>query len=199
MSATTSDRLPRRGSRLGRRLGRLVLRFLGWRIEGGFPERGKFLLIVAPHTSNWDFVVGIAAVLALDVEVHWLGKHTLFRPPLAPAMRRLGGIAVDRRSPQGYIAQLAGIYSRRERFLLGITPEGTRSRVKSWKAGFYHIAREAGVPIVPCYLDYRRRVAGIGPALIPGDDLAAEMRRFERFYRGVTPKRPENFNPSVHP
>lgn len=190
--------LPRRGNRFSRWLGRSILHLFGWRIEGEFPNRGKFLAIVAPHTSNWDFVIGIAAVLALGIEAHWLGKHTLFCGPVGPLMRRLGGIAVDRRSPQGYIDQLAGIFERRERFILGITPEGTRRRVERWKTGFYHIAKAAGVPLVPCYLDFKRRVAGIGPAWEPDADLTAEMQRLEGFFRDIAPKRPQNFNRSIH-
>lgn len=190
--------LPRRGNRLSRWFGRTFLRLLGWRIEGEFPDRGRFLAIVAPHTSNWDFVIGIAAVLTLGIEVHWLGKHTLFQGPVGPLMRRLGGIAVDRRSPQGYIDQLAGIFERRERFILGITPEGTRRRVERWKTGFYHITRAADVPLVPCYLDYKRRIAGIGRAWKPGADLEVEMRRIEVFYRHIAPKRPHNFNRRIY-
>jgi len=192
-----SPALPRRGNALTRAFGRLVLSLLGWHIEGEFPDRGKLVCIVAPHTSNWDFVIGLAAVFALGLDIRWLGKHTLFRGPAGPLMRWLGGIPVDRRSPHGYITQLTRAFHEQDRFLIGIAPEGTRRRVERWRTGFYFIAESAGVPIVLCYLDYVAKVAGIGPVVVPTGSLEQDLRGLMVFYRGVRAKRPACFNPDI--
>ena len=189
--------LPVRGNRLTRMLGRLVLALGGWRIAGKPPQVAKLVCIVAPHTSNWDFVIGIAAVFALGLDVRWLGKHTLFRGPAGPLMRWLGGIPVDRSAPHGYSVELSRLFRRSERLLLGIAPEGTRSRVERWRSGFYAIATAAEVPIVLCYLDYSEKVAGFGPVVIPSGDPQRDMEHIGAFYRGVHAKRPDRFSPVV--
>jgi len=189
--------LPVRGNRLTRMLGRLVLALGGWRIAGKPPQVAKLVCIVAPHTSNWDFIIGIAAVFALGLDVRWLGKHTLFRGPSGPLMHWLGGIPVDRSAPHGYSVELSRLFGQSERLLLGIAPEGTRSRVERWRSGFYAIATAAGVPIVLCYLDYVDKIAGFGPAISPCGDPQRDMTQIADFYRGVRAKRPERFNPDV--
>jgi len=189
--------LPVRGNWLTRMLGRLLLALGGWRIAGKPPHESKFVCIVAPHTSNWDFVVAIAAVFALGLDVHWLGKHTLFRGPAGPLMRWLGGIPVERSARHGYIVELTRLFRQRERFLLGIAPEGTRCRVERWRSGFYAIATAAEVPIVLCYLDYSEKVAGFGPVVIPSGDPQRDMEQIGAFYRGVHAKRPDRFSPDV--
>jgi 1-acyl-sn-glycerol-3-phosphate acyltransferase len=149
------------------------------------------VLIGAPHTSNWDFVVALATAFALGLEIHWLGKHTLFRPPVGPLMRWLGGIPVDRRVRSGVVSQSVEAIRSRDQMLLCIAPEGTRGRVRRWKTGFYHIARETGLPILLCHLNNPRRILGFGPTFRPGNDtdadLAAIRAHYERFRgrRGV--------------
>ena len=175
--------IPRRGNALTSALGHAVLRLMGWRIEGSFPDLPKFLIIVAPHSSNWDWVIGMSAVLALKVDAHWVAKHTLFRGPLGPLARWLGGIPVDRRASHGFVEATAEAYRQHEQLLIGVTPEGTRKQVSQWKTGFYHIARAAGVPVVPAYFDYPSKVVGIGPPLELGPDLEAEMARCRAFYQ----------------
>ena len=185
--------LPRRGGPVSRGLGRAMLKLLGWRIEGAFPEVGRFIIIGAPHTSNWDFPVAMSAMLALGLDARWMGKHSLFRPPLGPVMRWFGGLPVRRDAAGGVVEQMVEQFERQERLVLGIAPEGTRKRVVQWKTGFYRIAVAAGVPIVPVSFDYARKVVGIGPALYPSGDQEADLRTLRGFYRDVTARNPELF------
>jgi 1-acyl-sn-glycerol-3-phosphate acyltransferase len=137
------------------------------------PDCGKLVIIAAPHTSNWDFVFGMTGAFALGLELHWMGKHTLFKPPLGGVMRWLGGLAIDRRAAHGVVEQVADEFARRGQLLLVVTPEGTRSKVERWKTGFWHIARAAGVPILLGGLDYgwtrlRAQAAGVRPTARAG-------------------------------
>jgi 1-acyl-sn-glycerol-3-phosphate acyltransferase len=167
--------VPRRGNRAWRALGRAGLSLLRFRIEGALPDVPKCVTIVAPHTSNWDFVVGLAAMLALGVDFRWLGKHTLFRFPFGPLLRWLGGIPVDRSAAQRVVDQAAAEFRTRERLFLAITPEGTRRPVERWKSGFYRIAANAGVPILPVSFDYSRRVVTLWPTVQPSGEYARDL------------------------
>ncbi len=166
--------VPRRGNRLTRWLGRRALRMAGWRFVGSFPDVAKAVIVVAPHTSNWDFPVGVAAMYALGFRVSWLAKHTLFRWPLGPLMRWLGGVPVRRDSGSGTVAQAVERFRRAERLLLVIAPEGTRAAVSRWRMGFAHIARGAAVAVVPIAFDWRRHQLRLGPAMPVTGDLAAD-------------------------
>ncbi len=181
--------IPRRGSRALRGLGRAWLAASGWRIEGELPDLPKFVIAVAPHTSNWDFVVGLAAMFALDLRLAFLAKHTLFRGPFAAAMRWAGGIAVDRGSPHGVVAESIAGFAAAPRRILVVAPEGTRKRVARYKPGFLHIARGAGVPVVFATLDYGARRVRLGPWFTPGDDVEADLRRAEAHFAGVRGRR----------
>ncbi len=185
--------LPRRGNALTRRFAATCLRLAGWGFEGALPDRGKLVIVAAPHTSNWDFVIGMTGVFALGLELHWMGKHTLFKPPYGGFMRWLGGLAIDRRAAHGVVEQVTDEFQRRERLLLVVTPEGTRSKVARWKTGFWHIARSAGVPILLGGLDYGRKRLILGPLLEPGESLEADMATIQAHYRGMTPRHPELF------
>lgn len=186
---------PHAGALLSRRIGRLALRLAGWRVEGEIPDRPQLVACVAPHTSNWDFVLGYVAKMALDVRAHWLGKHTLFRGPFGPLLRAMGGIPVDRTAAHGIVAQAVTGFHRHPRLLLGVAPEGTRSRVTRWKSGFYHIAREAGVPIWPVALDWRTRTVRLGPLFTPTGDEDADIAALQEFFAGVRGRHPERAFP----
>lgn len=153
---------PRRGYGILRTLGRGWLRLVGWRIEGELPDFARCVVAVAPHSSNWDFVHAVAAVFALGLRVSFIGKHTLFRGGLGRFMRWLGGVPVDRSRANGLVEDMVDAFSRAERLWLGIAPEGTRTRVEGFKSGFYRIALEAGVPILPVALNYRARAGAAG-------------------------------------
>lgn len=170
-------------NRFARALGRAVLRLGGWRVAGAFPDLPKVVLIGAPHSSNWDGVWGLAAKLALGLDVRILGKHQLFWGPLAPLMRALGVVAVNRAAARGVVEQIAARFGESERFWIGIAPEGTRKPVERWKTGFWKIAREAGVPVLPVYFHYPDRVIGIGAPFETGGDLEHDLARLRAWYR----------------
>jgi len=163
---------------------------MGWRVEGDLPNLPKFVVAVAPHTSNWDFVVGIAVMFALDLRIGFLGKHTLFRWPFGALMRWMGGIPVDRASPHGVVGDSVAAFSRMDRRILAIAPEGTRRQVKQFKSGFLQIARGAQVPVLLASLDYEARAVRFGPTFSPGEDVEADRRRTEAFFAPVRGKRP---------
>ena len=174
-------------------LGAGVLRALGWRIEGEIPNLPRFVAIVAPHTSNWDFVVGAAAMFALDLDLSFLGKHTLFRGPLGPLMRAMGGIPVDRASSHGVVSSAIDAFRTREQLVLAIAPEGTRKAVERLKSGFLHIARGAGVPILLATIDGASRAIRLGPLVEATADPRRDLERIERHYRGVRGWRAKRF------
>ena len=154
------------------------------------PDLPKFVIAVAPHTSNWDFVVGAAAMFALDLRLAFIGKDALFKGPLAPLMRWMGGIPVDRTSPHGVVEESAAVFRRMDRRILAIAPEGTRKRVPHFKSGFLHIARSAGVPVLLAALDYEDRCVRLGPLLQPGDDVEADRIRVEAYFASIRGKHP---------
>jgi 1-acyl-sn-glycerol-3-phosphate acyltransferase len=166
--------VPRTGNRLTRALGRAALRVLGWRIDGTFPDVSRCLVIAAPHTSNWDFVVALATLLALGLRLHWLGKHTIFRGPLRQLWGALGGIPVDRSAAGGVVEGAVARFRGSGAMLVAIAPEGTRKRVERWKSGYYRIAHAAGVPILPVALDWPARTLRLLPLFEPTGDLARD-------------------------
>ncbi|WP_202842660.1 lysophospholipid acyltransferase family protein [Luteimonas saliphila] len=163
-------------------LGRSVLRLGGWRVAGQLPDVPKLVLIVAPHSSNWDGLWGFAAKLALGFEVRVLGKAQLFWWPLGPLLRRLGVIPIDRSAPQGTVGQAVGMIRGSDRIWYALTPEGTRKRVERWKSGFWKIAHEAQVPILPAYFHYPDRTIGIGALFHTSGDMAADIAALREWY-----------------
>jgi len=157
---------------------------MGWRFEGALPDLPKFVVIGAPHSSNWDFVVAMAAILALGLRLTILGKHTLFRGPLAPLMRWCGVIPVDRSRPNGIVGDSVAALAAADRLVIGLAPEGSRTPSATWKTGFWHIAKAAGVPVVPVALDYGRHCIRIGEPFMPSD-LDRDLDGLARFYAGV--------------
>lgn len=185
--------VPARGNAVSRGIGVMWMSLTGWKFEGAMPNEPKFVIIVVPHTSNWDFTLGVAALFALRFRVSFLGKHTLFKWPLGPFMRWLGGIAVERSVSRDRVQETIGAFNASEKLILAVAPEGTRKRVAQWKTGFYHVARGAGVPIVPVAFDYGRKTVRIGPPFRPTGDREADFAELKEFYRGVVARRPENF------
>jgi 1-acyl-sn-glycerol-3-phosphate acyltransferase len=169
----------------------------GWEVIGAVPEQRKFVLIAAPHTSNWDFPHFIGAIHHLGLTASFMGKKSLFRWPFGRMMHDLGGIPVDRASSQNYVEQMIAEFGRRADFILTIAPEGTRGKVRQWKSGFYHIALGAKVPVVFGMMDYARKVVGLGPTLWPTGDYDADMVKLHAYYSQCTPKYPDRGNPGV--
>ncbi len=182
--------IPTRGWWFGRLIGRLVLAAARWSFAGTVPDVSKAVIIVAPHTSNWDFVIGAAAMLALDIDVRFLGKHTLFKGPLGWLMRLLGGIPVDRSLPgSGVVEEMGDRLRSADRLVLALAPEGTRSRVTKWKTGFHRIALLGCVPIAPVTLDYGRREIRFGMMVMPSEDLESDIQTLQRFFALSTGRR----------
>lgn len=179
--------VPKRGWRVGRLVGRAVFRAAGWSFPGSIPDIPKGVIIVAPHTSNWDFVIGAAAMLAMDLDARFLGKHTLFKGPLGVFMRWLGGIPVDRSlSGTGVVEDMVVQFNQSEQLILALAPEGTRKAVTQWKTGFHRIALAAGVPIVATALDWGRREIRFREPLPPTDDVTADVEVLQRFFTRAT-------------
>ncbi len=179
------------------RLGRLFLALFGWQVEGNLPDATKkAVVIAAPHTSNWDLPFMLAVSYVLGVKPSWLGKREMFRGPFGWLLRRLGGIPVDRGARSNLVQQAIACFAQSDRLFLVIPPSGTRSRAPYWKSGFYHIARGVGVPVICTFLDYRRRVGGIGPVLDTTGDVAHDMGAIREFYGGVTAKYPARTTPA---
>ncbi|MBU4435363.1 MAG: lysophospholipid acyltransferase family protein [Alphaproteobacteria bacterium] len=160
----------------------------GWTVEGAAPSPRKFVVIAAPHTSNWDFVYFLGAADALKVELSFMGKASLFRWPFDRMMRDLGGVPVDRSRSGDTVQAMVDEFARREEFMLTIAPEGTRGKARQWKTGFYNIALKAGVPLVCGYIDYERKIIGLGPTVIPSGDYEADLAKLIAFYRPFTGK-----------
>jgi 1-acyl-sn-glycerol-3-phosphate acyltransferase len=178
-----------------RALARAWLRMTGWEAEGEPPTAKRFVLIAAPHTSNWDLIYLLAFAELYGVRISWMGKHQLFRPPLGILFRALGGIPIRRHERGDRVALMAEEFARRERFALVIPTEATRGWAPFWKSGFYHIARRAEVPIVMSFLDYERRRGGFGPELLPSGDVKRDMDQVRAFYADKVGKYPEKFGP----
>lgn len=183
---------PRRGSALTRRVAASLFRLIGWRFEGAMPELPKFVLIVAPHTSNWDFPVGLIAKFAIGFRATFLAKHTLFTWPMGPILRWLGGEPVDRTARHGVVSQVVARFAAEERYILVIAPEGTR-RGAPWKMGFYHIARGAGVPILPVAFDWARRTIRFHPPMHPTDDEAADRAALRACFSAAMARHPDDY------
>ena len=171
-------------------LSRLVLRLLGWRVEGRAPDAAKYLLIAVPHTSNWDFPVTLMVCFALRLKVYWMGKSSLFPPLAGGLMRWLGGIPVNRERSGSLVEGTVEAFRRSQRLTVIISPEGTRGKVTHWKTGFYHIAHGAGVPIARGYLDFGKKLAGIGPLFATTGDIDADMPLIQASYVGIAGRTP---------
>jgi 1-acyl-sn-glycerol-3-phosphate acyltransferase len=178
---------------MSRWLGRFTMRVSGWCISGALPNLSKFVIVVAPHTSNWDFIFGAAAKLALGLEASWIGKHTLFRWPLSPILRKLDGFPVRRGAAGAIVTQVVDEFAARTRMVFALAPEGTRTPVEKWHSGYWHIAHQAAVPIVPVGLDYATRTVVIGPPLKTTDSLTDDERTLRGFFASVRPARPGNY------
>jgi len=172
---------------------KLAFRFAGWKINGDFSNESKKIVIaIAPHTSNWDFVVGLAARSILRLRnVRFLGKSQLFKPPYGWIFRILGGYPIDRQRREDMVNQVAALFNDHDEFRLALAPEGTRKKVERLKTGFYYIAKKAGVPIIPVGFDFARKEVVIGQPLIPSDNVDADFERLHQFYGTITGKNPE--------
>lgn len=185
----TAVELPR-CSRVLTWIGRLGLKLAGWRAHEAPYPGPKFILIAAPHTSNWDVYYMLGCGWTMGLKVSWIGKHTIFRFPFGWLMRSLGGIPVNRRTSNNAVQAAAEIFRQREALLLAVAPEGTRSKAEFWRSGFYYMALEAKVPIALGFLDYARKVGGIMGFYQPTGDIHADMAHFREAYGDIRGKYP---------
>jgi 1-acyl-sn-glycerol-3-phosphate acyltransferase len=177
------------------RLAARTLRAVGWKIRLLQPVPRRCVAIFYPHTSNWDTIVGLIAKAVIGLRIHFVGKDTLFRWPLRSLLVGWGGIPVNRREPQGFVADIEREFARRNEFLLAVAPEGTRGRAEYWKSGFYRIARAAHVPVALAYIDFPAREIGVGAYIELTGDVTADMVTIRAFYAGKTGRHPENQGP----
>ncbi len=183
--------VPRNGNKVSRKLAHWGMKLFGWSITGQLPDLNKFIIIGAPHTSNWDFILVIATGLTLGVPISWLGKHSLFRGPMGPVFRWMGGVAVDRKAAGGVVGDSVKTFKKSDHLILCITPEGTRNKVKKWKAGFYYISQKANVPILLAAFDYGKKVVNLGPLLTPSSDYKVDIEIIKKHYAPIQARHPQ--------
>lgn len=177
-------------SPISQRLAQIILRLIGWRTHAIRPHTSRYVIIGAPHTSNWDFGLMLLLMAAEQLPIRFMAKDSLFRGPLGPVMRSLGGISVNRRERTNLVDQIAAKFGEHDDLIIGLAPEGTRSKTSHWKTGFYYIALKAKVPIAMAYLDYGNKIIGVGPSFMPSGDLKADFEIIREFYTGVMGKNP---------
>ena len=179
-------------------IGRVVYKALGWKCAGNTPTFRKYVIIAAPHTSNWDGFFLIGAASMLNLHFSFFGKHSLFKGPLGWFLKNRGGIPLDRSRNQSFVSQAVAWFDRHDTFAIGVAPEGTRKLTTGWKTGFYYIALQAKVPIVLGYIDYAKKEGGILPeVLVPSGDIDKDFETLRRRYGPLTAKYPERKGPIV--
>ena len=165
-----------------------VLKWCGWSIVGKLPAQPKFILAVAPHTSNWDFIIGLGAMCSLNLKVKFLGKASIFRWPIKSLLTRLGGVAIDRSHSHGVVGQIVTEFNKNPQFILGLAPEGTRSKIVEWKTGLLQIAHLANVCVVPVSLDFRKKEVEFHPEVYISEDIEQELVNFKKIFTKVCAK-----------
>ena len=169
----------------------LMLKMTGWKTEGQVPDIPKFVMIAAPHTSNWDLPFTLFIALTMRLNIYWMGKEEIFKAPFRGVFIWLGGIPVDRSKSNNMVQQSIDQFAASDRLVLTVPPSGTRRKVLYWKTGFYHIAKGAGVPIALGFLDYKRKRGGIQGVFVPTGDIDADMKEITELYKNVTGKYPD--------
>jgi len=177
---------------------RLLFRIFGWKMRGDIPSMKKYIVITAPHTSNWDFFIGRCFAYIHDIKAKYLLKSELYFWPLNILIKLNGGIPVYRKKAKNMVEQIVQKFNSSENLILAISPEGTRSRVNVWKTGFYHIAFKAKVPIVLSYIDYKKKEIGYFGILEPSGDLDKDLKYIQGLYKNVVGKRPDLYNDKIY-
>lgn len=175
-------------------LARLILKLFGWQLVGKLPKQKKYVVIIGPHTSNWDFFIFFLVKIAYKLKVVFIGKHTIFIGPIGWALRKLGGLPVDRRSKHNVVDMVVNEFNQRDEIVFCLSPEGTRSYLDHWKSGFYHISFKANVPIQIAFLDTTTKVVGWGPLFQPLKDKNELLKKIALFYSNKRGFKPEKFS-----
>ena len=184
-SAAAPTSTPSIAVRLLRPIGKLWLWAGGWKVAGDMPDLPKFIIVAAPHKTNWDLPNALAAGLHYGLRIHWMGKDSLFKWPFGGVMRRLGGIPIDRSKSNNVVAQMVETFDKAERLIVVIPPEGTRGDVARWKSGFYHIAHGAKVPLVLAFIDYKRREVGVAQMFHTTGDYDTDLAKIQAVYAAI--------------
>ncbi len=180
-------------------LSQIYFKLTGWRVVNELPgEINKCVLVAAPHTSNWDFPITLAAFYIMEMRIKYLIKKEWMGFPLGWMFKATGGIGVDRERSGNFVDRLADILNRSEKMILVISPEGTRKLAGKWKTGFYYAAVKANVPIALAYLDYKKRIGCIGHVLHPTGDFIKDMQQVKEFYKTITPRHPSKFMGEIY-
>ncbi|HSH03983.1 MAG TPA: 1-acyl-sn-glycerol-3-phosphate acyltransferase [Anaerolineae bacterium] len=187
------DTFPHRGNGVTKFMGRGAYRLFGWKMSGHVPDIRHALVLGAPHTSTWDLPVALATVAATQFSFNWLGKHTIFEGPLGPMWQWLGGVPVNRQGNLGVVSQIVNMFEERDFLWLLISPEGTRKKTERWRTGFYYIAQEANVPIIPVALDFGTKCVHLLEPFYPTGDLEADMTFLQGLYQPDMARNPERF------
>ena len=174
-----------------------LLKISGWRTEGALPDIPRFVMIAAPHTSNWDFPLMMLIAFKLRGKLYWMGKDVIFRKPFKTLFEWLGGIPIDRSRSNHVVKQMVNKFNETARLILTIPPSGTRKKVREWKSGFYHIAAGAHVPVVLGFLDFKKKTGGIGPTVTVTGDMKQDMKGIRAFYADIEGKYPGNIRPEL--
>jgi 1-acyl-sn-glycerol-3-phosphate acyltransferase len=183
---------PQRGNRFSKWFGRMLLRKCHWHTEGEICDAPKFICVMAPHTSWWDFTTNRGVLMATGLRASWFIANKYARGPLGRWLAFLGAIPIDRTSRNDVVTQMAEVFKSNERLILAIFPEGTRKPVATWKTGFWHIAKRANVPIQLVAVDYAKQATVFGPIINLTDDMERDVQQMRLYFRSVTAKRPEN-------
>jgi len=176
------NNLPRQGNRFSKFIGRLLITLFGWNFDAVIPDQKKLIIIVAPHTTNWDLIVAAAGMLCIGIKTSWLGKASLFRSPFGWIFRGLGGIPVERDQHSNLVEQSVAEFEKRDSLVLVLAPEGTRKKVEKWRTGFYYIGLGAKVPIVPATLDRHHKLFKMGTAFYPTGDFNEDMLKIKQYF-----------------
>ncbi len=160
----------------------------GWKAKGRMPDIKKFILVAAPHSSNWDFIFFLLIIFKLQIPAHWMAKKSMFIWPFKGLLKYLGGIPIDRSKKGNVVTTMVDTFNSADRLIVTIAPSGTREKVSRWKTGFYQIAHQANIPIVCGFVDYNLKTGGIGPVILPTSDMDADMETIKRFYEDKSGK-----------
>lgn len=188
---TVGPEVPRQGNRFSQGLGYLLLHLCRWGVEGEICQLPKFVIVMAPHTSWWDFTNNLGVLLAMRLRVSWFIAHGYTRGMIGRVLSAIGAVPVDRGARSQLVSQMAQHFKLHPQFVLAIFPEGTRKKVSNWKSGFWHIAKQAEVPVQLVSVDYAKRKTIFGPVIHLGDDPEKDVQKMQNHFKSVRAKRPE--------
>ncbi|WP_371196321.1 1-acyl-sn-glycerol-3-phosphate acyltransferase [Glaciecola sp. SC05] len=191
-SAPCDNKPPRGGNAIVEKLANILLKISGWKIEGSLPDYPKMVIAVAPHTSNWDFFLGLAVLFSLRIKIKFLGKHSIFVPVVKQFLVAIGGIPVERSSAHGVVEQIVDKFAAEPKMILAVAPEGTRSPIFPWKTGFLAIAHKAKVPLLLIGFDFKQRRVVVGPTVHSQGNFEKDIETVYAFFKTLPAKYPEN-------